>query len=408
MKVKCALLGERLAHSYSPEIHALLGDYEYTLSEKQPGEVADYLRCGDFTGLNVTIPYKQTVLAYMDELSPVAAATGSVNTVLRRADGSLFGDNTDVYGFTAMVHASGIDVRGKKALVLGNGGSAQSVIRALKALGANVTVISRSGENNYANLHRHADAGIIVNTTPLGMYPNNGQKALRLAPFDHLEAVFDLIYNPARTALMLEAEKMGVPAFGGLTMLVSQAKRSSELFTGRELNNTLVQSVTRRLSREMQNIALIGMPGVGKTSTAKALNALTGRKILDCDAEIQKRSGRTPAELIETSGESVFRALESEILADFSKQSHAILDTGGGCVTREENHDLLRQNSLIVWLKRDVSALETAGRPLSRQIGVQALYEARRPLYEQLCDLAVEVKDSAEQTAREIVAKIGK
>ena len=406
MKSVCALLGEKLAHSYSPQIHALLGDYPYTLSEKRPEEVAYYLENGGWTGINVTIPYKKTVLPYMDELSPTAADTQSVNTVIRRPDGSLYGDNTDVYGFTHMVRLSGADVGGKKALVLGSGGSAQSVIYALKKLGANVVVISRSGENNYTNLDRHADARIIVNTTPLGMYPNNGAQALRLKQFGQLEAVFDLIYNPSRTALLLEADALGIPAYNGLTMLVAQAKRSSELFQDKKLDDDLIASVTARLSAQMQNVALIGMPGAGKSCAAKELSRLTGRRRLDCDAEIARRSGRTAAELIKSEGETRFRQLESEILADFSKQSGAIIDTGGGCVTVEGNYPLLRQNSVTVWLKRDLNELSTKGRPLSQTHGVEALYRMREPLYQRFCDLEIDVLDSAERTARAILDKL--
>ncbi|MBQ3668431.1 MAG: shikimate kinase [Clostridia bacterium] len=406
MNVKSGLLGEKLSHSYSPEIHAELGAYPYRLFEVEPENVERFLFEGDFTGINVTIPYKKTVLPYMDEVSDTVKATGSVNTVLKRKDGSFYGDNTDVYGFTQLVLKSGIDAGGKKALVLGSGGSSLSVVAALKKLGANVVVISRSGENNYQNLHLHRDARLIVNTTPLGMYPNNGAKALSLKSFDRPEGVIDLIYNPSRTALMLEADEMGIPAENGLYMLVAQAKRSSELFCASTIPDSETERIYRLLSRRMRNIALIGMPGSGKSTAAENLSRITGRPVLDCDAEFTRRYGNTPAEVIRLRGESAFRELETQILSDLSKHSAAIISTGGGCVTREENYRLLRQNSVTVWLRRELKHLSTTDRPISQAKGVESLYNERAPLYERFADVSAEVQAKPTDTASRILSAL--
>ena len=227
--MKCGLLGRKLGHSYSPQIHACLGNYSYTLFEKEPEEVADFLKSGDFTGLNVTIPYKKTVIPYLDELSPAAKKLGAVNTVVRREDGTLFGHNTDYFGFASLLKRSGLDVAGKKVLVLGSGGASNTVTAVLTGLGAEAVVISRSGENNYENLQRHEDAAVIVNATPVGMYPNTGVSPVDLKRFPKLEGVLDVIYNPARTQLLLGAEAMtklhdsrvavfGVGGVGGYTV----------------------------------------------------------------------------------------------------------------------------------------------------------------------------------------------
>ena len=229
--MKCGLLGRTLCHSYSPQIHAYLGDYSYTLFEKEPNEIETFLKHGDFTGINVTIPYKKDVIPYLDELSAVAEKMGAVNTVIRRPDGSLFGHNTDCFGFASMVSHSGLQVSGKKVLVLGSGGASNTASAVLEELGAAVTVISRSGKNCYKNLHLHADASIIVNATPVGMYPGNGISPVDLDLFPNLEGVLDLIYNPARTQLLQDAEKRNLVAENGLWMHAAQAKEAAEYFT---------------------------------------------------------------------------------------------------------------------------------------------------------------------------------
>ena len=398
---RCGLLGEKLGHSFSPRIHQELGGYEYRLYEKSPQELDVFLKSGDFDGLNVTIPYKQTVIPYCARMSPRAQAIGSVNTLVRRADGSLWGNNTDYDGFSAMLEQANISLDGKKALVLGSGGASKTVQAVLRDRGASVVVISRSGPDSYDNLDRHADARLVVNTTPVGMYPKNGAAALDIRRFPRCEAVLDVVYNPARTRLMLDAEACGIPAFGGLLMLVEQARRAAEIFTGNQIDAAVTGRLTAKLARETQNIALIGMPGCGKTTVGRALADLLGRPFYDADEQIETRAGRKIPDIFAQDGEAAFRRLETEVLAELSRQSGAVIATGGGVVTREENRDLLRQNSTIVWLQRDLHSLPLAGRPVSQSRPLNELAAERMPLYRAWCDAAVEVC-GPEETAKAI------
>ena len=386
---RCGLLGEKLGHSYSPAIHAELADYEYRLYEVAPEKLGEFLESGSFDGLNVTIPYKKAVIAYCAELSPIAQKLRSVNVLVKRPDGTLYGDNADAYGFAGMVKASGIAVAGKKTLVLGSGGASATVCAVLEELGArSVTVISRSGENHYGNLDRHAGAEVIVNATPVGMYPDCGVSPLDLAQFPKLEGVLDIVYNPARTALVLQAERLGISYMSGLYMLVAQAKRTAEVFEGREIPDSETERILKKLSLEMQNIVLIGMPGSGKSTVAARLAEALDRVVLDSDAEIEEKNGASCAQLIERHGEAAFRKLETEALAALGKRSGAVIATGGGCVTREENYDLLHQNGVIFWLERDVDKLPREGRPLSAG-DLKALYDRRRACYERFAVTAL-------------------
>ena len=405
---KCGLLGRKLGHSYSPAIHAMLADYDYALFEREPEEVGQFLRNGEWDGLNVTIPYKKTVLPYCAELSDTARTVGSVNTLVRRADGTICGDNTDAGGFETMVGLSGIRVAGKKALVFGSGGASVSVCYILRKLGArSVTVISRSGADNYENLDRHADAEIVVNTTPLGTYPNNGTAAVDLRLFPACEGVFDIVYNPARTALLLQAEKLGIPHASGLTMLVAQARRSSELFTGCSIEDSAVQRIAAALAKSMQNIILIGMPGCGKSTLAKLLAERLKRPLYEADEEIVKAALCTIPEIFETEGEDGFRKRETEVLRELGKLSGAVISTGGGCVTREENYDLLHQNGTMIWLKRDLAALPKDGRPISQRSDLTELYAKREPLYARFADAVVENDGSLDETLNKLMEVVG-
>ena len=279
--MQCGLLGRVLGHSYSPMIHGMLGTYRYDLFPTEPEALDALLRGGKWDGLNVTIPYKKMVVPYCAELSETAEKLGSVNTLVRRADGTICGANTDYDGFRYLVEQSGIPVAGRKALVLGSGGASVTVCAVLRDLGAaSVTVISRSGPDNYENLERHADAQIIANTTPLGMYPNTGSAAVDLRAFPRCEGVFDIVYNPARTALLLQAEQLGIPCAGGLSMLVAQAKRSAELFTGTEIADGRVAEIEKAIRMRLENVVLIGMPGCGKSSVAQRLGERLGREVV--------------------------------------------------------------------------------------------------------------------------------
>jgi len=405
--LKCGLLGEKLGHSYSPQIHSMLADYEYKLFEKSPEELEDFLKSGEFDGLNVTIPYKKAVMPYCTELSPTAAQIGSVNTIVRRSDGSLYGDNTDAFGFENLIVHNGIEVKGKKALVLGTGGASVTAQAVLKNLGASeVVVISRKGEDNYENIAKHADAEIIANTTPVGMYPNNGKAAIDLEMFPKLSGVLDVVYNPARTALLLQAERLGIPCAGGLYMLVSQAKRSCELFTGKSIPDSEIDRIERVLSHQMQNIVIIGMPGSGKTTVSTMLAEKLGRKILDTDTIVAEKAGVTIPEIFAAQGEAGFRRLETEATAEVGKLSGNIISTGGGVVTVAENYELLHQNGVIVWIERDTNKLARDGRPISLSSDLNELYAARLPLYDRFADIKADNNGDINDTVNAIMEMI--
>ena len=404
--MKFGLLGEHLRHSYSPAIHKELHGEEYRLYEVSPERVGTFLQETDLDGMNVTIPYKKTVMPYCVSLSEAAQRIGCVNTLVRRADG-WHGYNTDYTGFCHMLKAAGIDPAGKKALVLGSGGASLTARTALKDLGAKeVVVISRSGEDNYDNLDRHRDAGIIVNTTPAGMFPDNGTRLLDLQQFPQCDGVADVVYNPARTALLLQAEDLSIPYAGGLSMLVAQAKRSAEIWLDKDIPDSEVTRIEKLLAVSMQNIVLIGMPGSGKTSVGKALQQLTGRELIDTDEEIVRMSGRTIPDIIGNDGEEAFRALETAAIAEAGKRSGCIISTGGGCVTRERNYPLLHQNAVIVWIRRRLDWLPTDGRPLSRAGKLDKMYEERKDKYAAFADITIEnnraVKNAAEQILKEL------
>ena len=401
--MQCGLLGRKLGYSYSPQIHAHLGDYSYGLYEKEPEELESFLKSGDFTGLNVTMPYKKDVIPYLDELSDVAQQLGAVNTIVRRSDGSLIGHNTDFFGFRTMVADSGLSVSGKKVLVLGSGGASNTAVAVLESLGAQVVIISRTGENHYGNLHLHADASVIVNTTPVGMYPLVGVSPVDLAWFPYLEGVLDIVYNPARTQLLLEAEKRGIVAMNGLKMLVAQAKESAEWFSGRILPNEKITAIHKILQNQMENIVLIGMPGSGKSTVGQLLAEKTGKSFLDADAVIAAKAGCSIPEIFAKDGEAGFRAMETEVLSELGKQSGLVIATGGGCVTRAENHPLLHQNGRIFCLHRDLGKLPTDGRPISQSNDLESLYRTRKPMYERFADYHIDNNGPAEATAAQIL-----
>lgn len=404
--LKCGLLGRTLGHSYSTKIHQLLGNYLYKLYEVEPEDLSAFLRSGSYDRLNVTIPYKKAVIPYCSELSETAKAIGSVNTIVRLPDGKLRGDNTDAYGFEWMLHSSGIDVSGKKALVFGSGGASLTVCYVLKKLGANVTVISRQGENNYQNLSRHADAQVLVNTTPLGMYPGNGESPCDLRQFPQCEGVLDLIYNPARTALLLQAEALGIPCEGGLSMLVAQAKLAAEIFTDSKIDGSVLLRIIDQLSAQMQNIVLIGMPGCGKSTVGAELAGILGLPFYDTDKEVEKRVGMTVPDFFSCFGEEAFREEESSVLSELGKRSGCVIATGGGCVTRPENYPLLHQNSRIVWIQRELSALPISGRPISQTTSPEELIQQREPLYRHFADGIITNNRSVDACVQQILEEL--
>ena len=403
--MKTGLLGRKLGHSYSPQIHAHLGDYRYELFEIEPDDVGTFLMTGDFDAINVTIPYKQDVIAYCSELSDAAKRIGAVNTIIRRPDGSLIGHNTDYFGFLSTLERSGLNFNGKKAVIIGNGGASKPVKAALDDLGADTVVISHK-DNTPDNLAFHADAAILVNATPVGMHPNNGISPVNLDLFPHLEGVFDLIYNPSRTKLMLDAKQRGLLVINGLWMLVAQAKESSEWFTGTSISNRVIEPIYQALSRQMENVVLIGMPGSGKSTIGRALAERLGREFVDADTEITKAAGMPIPEIFAQSGESGFREIETKVLNDIGKKSGLVISTGGGCVTQVRNYPLLHQNSKIFCLNRNLEQLPTDGRPLSQKGNLEEMYRIRKPMYDHFADYIIDNNGEPEETVSQIISKL--
>ncbi len=402
-KMRCGLIGEKLSHSFSPEIHRHLADYEYSLFELPESKVGDFLKSNSFDATNVTIPYKKTVMPFLDEISDEAMRIGSVNTITRTEKG-LRGDNTDYYGFLYTVKKSGIDFREKNILILGTGGAsltAKTVSADL--LAKSITMVSRSGEINYENVYeRCRDTNVIINCTPVGMYPNNGSSPIKLEKFKHCTGVMDMIYNPAKTQLLLDAQRLSIPHINGLSMLVAQAKRASELFLGERIPDSEIDRITNSIDKETRNIILIGMPGCGKSTVGAILSSLTSRPLIDTDEMVTEATGRTPSEIITQDGEAKFREIEHEQVAKASKLSGKIISTGGGVVTRDENLDPLRQHGYIFYIDRPLSLLATSDRPLSQTNRLCDMYEKRLPLYRKFSDFQVENAKSPQECAEKI------
>lgn len=392
-QIRYGLLGKTLDHSYSPQIHNMLGNPDYLLLPMDEAELDRFLKEKNFEGVNVTIPYKETVIPYCTTLTERAKRIGSVNTIIKDKNGDLIGDNTDYAGFSYLLARNDMQVSGKKCLVLGSGGASKTAVAVLSACGGRVVVISRSGENHYGNLDKHADAAFIVNTTPVGMYPNNGASPLDLSLFPRLEGVIDMIYNPSRTPLMQQAESLGIPTCGGLLMLVAQAKAAHERFFHTAVNRGTVERITRRLQKQMRNLVLVGMPGCGKSTIAKRVGVMTGRQVADTDRIIECLSGKSPADLIREEGVAVLRMWETKALQSVAYLSGQIIATGGGIVTVPENLPILRENSTVVFLNRPTSRLSTFNRPLSSSPeALAAMYRERLPLYRKVCD--IEIRDT--------------
>ena len=402
------LLGERLGHSFSPQIHRDLAGYDYQLLPTPPEAVEDLFARRAFQGLNVTIPYKRTVMPLCDEIDPRAAAIGAVNTVVNR-NGRLTGYNTDIDGFLYMARRAGVDMAGKKVVILGSGGTSRTARAAAGELGAReIVTVSRHGEDNYQNLSRHADAQVLVNTTPVGMYPNWGQSPVSLESFPALEGVLDVVYNPLRTALLLQAEERGLPCSCGLPMLVAQAKRAAELFTGQNIDDSRAEAVLHGLREQLTSIVLIGMPGCGKTTVGRTLAGKLGRTFVDLDEEIVRRAGTSIPEIFAREGEAGFRERESALVREFGERTGLVVSTGGGVVTRRENYIPLKQNGLLLHLRRDPAALPTDGRPLSQATAPEELWRRRAPLYAAFADGEIDNNGTLAGTLEQIEKEMTK
>jgi shikimate dehydrogenase len=415
-KMLCGLIGKNLAHSYSAIIHEEIGRYSYDLINLSEEELERFLQRRDFRGINVTIPYKKSVIPYCDSLDTTALRIGSVNTIVNDSEGKLRGYNTDYFGFLAMCKCSNIDFKGKKVLILGSGGTSATVHAVATDMGASeIIVVSRTGRENYSNVDRHMDSNVIVNTTPVGMYPNNGECLIDLNEFTNCTGVVDVIYNPLRTRLIQHAQELGIPCVGGLTMLVAQACYSAQLFTGGKSrgDHSSAQKVSgdeniarlqRSLLRGVCNITLIGMPGSGKTSIGNKVASMLDREFIDTDTLISQRVGMTIPEIFERHGEAYFRSVESDVIAEYSKLSGKVISSGGGAVLSEENRRNILQNSFVVQITRSIDELEAEGRPLSRSLDtLRRMADERQPLYD-MCSMATVQNDgSVENAARRVV-----
>lgn len=399
------LIGEKLGHSYSHMIHARLADYRYELKEVAPERLDAFIEARNFRGLNVTIPYKQAVMKHCAELSPEAMEVGSVNTLIVRPDGSLFGHNTDIDGFIYMLRRGEIDPAGAKAVILGSGGTSLTARAALTRLGAReIVTVSRKGPVDYAALYaEHADAEILVNATPVGMYPKNGASPVELDRLPKVRGVADVIYNPEKTALILAAQAKSIPAVSGLSMLVAQAREAAELFAGHAIPAGRVEDIVSEIGAQTLNLILVGMPGCGKSTLGQAVAAALQREFVDCDAEIVRRAGKSIPEIFAQDGEGAFRALESGVLTDVCRGHGLVISTGGGAVLRAENRDAMRQNGRVCLIRRALALLPRDGRPLSAsENAVARLWEARRAAYETAADFPVENDGTVEAAAEKI------
>ena len=388
--MKYELIGGNLGHSYSPFIHSLLGSSPYQLKSLRPQELEPFIKAGDFAGINVTIPYKKAVLPYLDHIAPEAKAIGAVNTIVRRDDG-LWGYNTDYNGFLYAAARAGISLKGKRVLVLGSGGASAALQAAAAGAGAaSVQVVSRTGALNYGNVYQESGAEVIVNATPVGMYPQNRGKLLELSRFGSCCGVVDLVYNPLYTPLLLDARELGIPFSNGLSMLVAQAKYASDLFQGIQRPDSIIEGILDKTLQKVQNIVLIGMPGCGKSTIGKRLAAQQGKKFIDTDALVEQKAGKSIPEIFAQDGEAAFRALEAEVIEAVGKENGQVIATGGGAVLSLENVRNLRQNGTVVFIKRDIDKLAREGRPLSQAQDLADMYKERLPFYEAAADTVME------------------
>ena len=406
--MKYGLIGERLGHSFSKEIHEKLGRYEYELKELRPDELESFIKAADFEGINVTIPYKEDVIPYLDELSDLAAKAGAVNTIVNK-DGRLIGYNTDIGGMKMLFEKLGADMKGKTVLIAGSGGTSKTALTLAGELGADITVrVSRSGREDAVTYEQaysdYKDADILINTTPLGMYPDVDGAAFDIDAFERIEAVIDAVYNPLRSKLVRSARERAIPAEGGLYMLVAQAMLAAEKFTGIPVSADEADRIYEEILRDKSNLVLIGMPGSGKTSYGSIIAEKHGREIIETYYEVVKTAGMEISEIFEKYGEKYFRDLESEVIKKASLAGSKIISTGGGAVLRKENVDALSMNGKLIFLNRPLEEImPTEDRPLANdRKKIKELYTERLPIYLAAADAVVELSGWDESDADKI------
>lgn len=407
MKYGC--IGEKLKHSFSKEIHNALCDYEYDIVEIPRDELSTFMQRADFLGINVTIPYKEMVIPYLDFIDEHAREIGAVNTIVKR-NGKLYGYNTDFLGMTALIKYLGVDISQKKVAILGTGGTSKTARAVARSMGASeILVVSRVAEGDYIDydnlVEQHANTQVIINTTPLGMFPNNYSKPINLSDFPSLQGVVDAVYNPLRTQLVSEGMELGIPSLGGLYMLVAQAVLASEIFLDKKYGEGVCDGVFKQILREKENIVLIGMPASGKSTVSRILADKLGRERLDTDELIVDKAKKSITEIFASEGEGRFRATEHEVALEASKRSSVVIATGGGIILNPENMKALRQNGRIYFIDRPLSALvPTDDRPLSSdRASIEKRYAERYEIYKAMADVVIDADCDAECVASKIL-----
>ncbi len=402
---KYYLIGEKLSHSYSKDIHSRFG-LDYELKEILPSDVGDFLKKKEFRGLNVTLPYKEAVTPYLDETDEIAGRIGAVNTVANE-NGRLKGYNTDYFGLKYALSSAGIELNGRRVAVLGSGGASKTAQKLAEDLGAaEITVVSRSGEINYENVYEKTDPQIIINATPVGMFPNENECPIELKKFKNLAGVFDCIYNPHRTRLVLNAERLGIKAIGGLKMLAAQGVYSEFLWGETEFTEENIQAAYKNLFEKEVNITLIGMPGAGKTCLGKIVAEKLNRPFYDTDELCERLSGITPEKTIEKFGEKRFREIENIAVEKISRVRGVVIATGGGTILNEENVLKLRSSGVVVYIERELGKLSVKQRPLSKSMPISRLFEQRKGHYLASCDIKIKNDGEKDEAAEKIIGSV--
>lgn len=410
--MRYGLLGEKLGHSFSRDIHSSLGNYSYDLIEVEKDRLADFIQKKDYSGLNVTIPYKEAVIPYLDKTDDHALAIGAVNTIVNK-NGELFGYNTDFFGMERLINHAKIDISDKTVAILGTGGTSKTADAVVKHLGAKKAIKvsrgNRDGAISYDDLYEMAgDIDVIINTTPAGMFPNTEASPIDISRFERLSGVIDAVYNPLRTKLILDAKRRGIKAEGGLYMLVGQAVRASELFTGEVYDEKTTDRVYKRILREKENIVLIGMPASGKSTIGRILEKKLSRRAFDSDKIIEKEEKRSIPDIFHKDGEGKFRDIESSVIKRLSLENGIIIATGGGSILREENIDNLKKNGRLYFIDRPLPQLiPTKSRPLaSTPEDIERRFNERYGIYSSAADVRIDANGSAPMAADKIIGDI--
>ena len=407
--MRYGLLGEKLGHSFSGDIHNTLGEYSYDLIEVEREKLAEFIRKKEFSGLNVTIPYKEAVIPLLDEIDEAARAIGAVNTVINR-DGRLLGYNTDFYGMERLISHLKIDIRDKVVAILGSGGTSKTASAVARHLGAKeVFKVSRTESADaigYDELYNRAEEiDMIINTTPVGMFPDTDGCPIDISRFKSLSGVLDAVYNPLRTRLVIEATKRGIRAEGGLYMLVAQAVRASEIFMDTKYDESVTDKIYKKILREKENIVLIGMPASGKSTIGRILEKKLGKKGFDSDKIIEKNANKSIPDIFREDGEAVFRDMEAEVIAKLSDKCGVIIATGGGSILRGESVDNLKKNGRLYFIDRPLSQLiPTGNRPLASTAGdIEKRFNERYGIYSAVADVRIDANGSAPMAADKII-----